>query len=479
MTARRHSIGIDLGTSSLKAALFDGALRVVASRTLPLRTHSDGDDGSTQRIAEVRRALARALAELARHRAIRSVGCLGLTTHRSSLVEWDPARRKFGSTITLWNDRRAQGLVDSLRERGRESAITRRTGLPLLPFFFGPRAAALRDHGALELGSRLLTMDAALLLLLGTERPTTDPSYAARTLLANRLGEYDSTLLRTFAVDRGRLAPVVDSIGERGVIAGDLVPASLRGVPITAALADQSAACLGLSALAPRRTTLVLGTGTFAARAGANEDTGRGVFPLVLARERARVLAGVEANDPSTGASFAAIRELLGVATDRALESLARRAKSPALVIPAATGLGAPWLRPDATLSIRGVTPTTTRADVAAGLFEGVAARAAELLATIGGPGEVRTGGGGAASDLLLRRIADRSGRSIARSAEPNAGALGVAACARIGIGESWKSVARLVAARTAATRVFVPSTTSAQRARLRAAFEAAIDETR
>lgn len=465
---RPIAIGIDLGTSALKAVLFDPALRPLEIATRTLKTRIDDSGDSTQDFRTVVRAATSALAELAAHRLARRIRCVGITTHRSSLVAVDPASNRAVSPLVLWNDRRAAPLVARISKRGLSSVIARRTGLPLLPFFFGPRAAALRSLGSIDARSRLLTADAALLCALGAEDATTDPSYSSRTLLAGTSGDYDAELLATFRVAREQLAHVVPSTGPRGILRGRAIPPTLRGVPVTAALADQSAAYLGLAGFDPARTTLTIGTGTFAARGGARPDRERGVFPLFLARTHDASYVGAETNDPSTGASFRLIREMIGVADDDTLERLARTSRSAVFVVPAAAGLGAPWLQPTAEAAIFRLSNSSTSSDVARGLFEGVAARIAELLQLLGGNDRVRAGGGGAKSDLLLQLVADRSGRTIERTGEIEVGALGAAGLARIGAGETWGSIARIAAARTVARKVFVPTSTALSRERAR-----------
>lgn len=461
-------IGIDLGTSALKAVLFDSALRPLEIATRALKTRIDDSGASTQDFRTVVRAATSALAELAAHRLTRRIRCVGITTHRSSLVAVDPASHRAVSPLVLWNDRRAAPLIARMSKRGLTRAIARRTALPVLPFFFGPRAAALRSLGAIDSRSRLLTADAALLCALGAEDATTDPSYSSRTLLAGTHGDYDAALLRAFGVSREQLARVVPSTGPRGTLRGRTIPPTLRGLPVTAALADQSAAYLGLAGFDPARTTLTIGTGTFAARGGARHDRERGVFPLFLARTHDASYLGAETNDPSTGASFRMVRELVGVADDDTLERMAKRSRSAVFVAPAATGLGAPWLQPTAEAAIFGLSDASTPSDIARGLFEGVAARIAELLQLLGGTDRVRAGGGGAKSDLLLQLAADRSGRTIERTGEIEVGALGAAGLARIGAGETWESIARLAAARTRARKVFVPTSTASSRERAR-----------
>jgi glycerol kinase len=481
MTARRTSvrhgtIGLDLGTSSLKVVMFDAALRPFAATSRPLRTRTSDPNHSEQDFNAVIRAVASAFAELSDANPRFRPAALGIASHRSSLVAWNVNRRRAASPIVLWNDRRAAPLIERWRANGSGRTFERVSRLPLLPYFFGPRAAALIEDDFAPRDSLLLTVESALLLALGVSAPSTDATFTARTLLARPDGRRDPKLLAIANVGSERLAAVAPTCGERGRLAAAIVPEGWRGAPIHAALADQAAAYLGLAALDLAATTLTIGTGLFAAR-GTARRFGRGVFPFALPSRGGSVRVGAETNDPSTGTSFELLRELFALPSSLAeFDSLARRGAETAIVIPAATGIGAPWLRPQARAAILGIGPATTRAEIARGILEGTAARAAELLGLLGGRDAVRTGGGGAASRLLLQRIADRSGRAIEHVASSFSGALGAAALARIGLGEEWSQVAATMRAATKHTARFSPRTTPSQRRALAAAFAAAVD---
>lgn len=431
------AIGLDVGTSAVKAGLFDGSLARIRSIAIDVPTRRPDPNIAEQDLDHVVSAVLRALEHVTRG-VKKEIAGVGLACHRSSIVPFDPRNREALGPIVLWNDRRASAISRDFGARARRS-IEQRTGLPLLPYFAAPRMKWLLEETSLPRHARLLTVDAALALVLGAKEPATDPSLAARTLLADRCGRLAPELLRLFGIPRSRVADVRPTLGLRARLTMPGLPRILRGVPLVASVADQSAAFLGLSHLTNATTTLTIGTGLFAARRGGRPDPHRGVMPLVFEGDAKRVENGVEANDPSSGATIQAFCELFELRNPAAIDRLAAAASNAPILIPSVTGLGAPWLVPTARGAILEWSPNTTRADLAGGLLDGIAARAAELLALVGDRGPVACGGGGAASDELLRRIANRSGRTLLRVTTESTTALGAAVLA-------WRALGHEVA---------------------------------
>ena len=406
-----------MGTSSVKGVLFDRRLRPKGevSRRVATRTAESGiAEQDPRAVARACRWVLRQLAATAHPVAI------GLCTHRSSCVWIDEAGR-FCSDLVLWSDRRATRTAAALAATPAGERIVERSGLPVLPYLFGVRARhllATRPPSA----DRLVTADAALVAhLTGGAAIATDPSMTARTLLADPdTGRYDDELLELLGVPRSVLAPVQDSVGVRGE-----VRVAGRSVPIAASLADQSAAHVGVAVGDGHAVTLTFGTGLFAVRGG-GRAAGPGVFPLILESRRGRARRGWETNDPSTGAAVETFGRILSCSDAVELERVARRAVGGGeVVVPSVSGLGAPYLRPPARAGVFGVSTSTGRAELARAVLEGVGARAAELLATLGGRGPVIAAGGGSRSDLTLQAVADRSGRDVSRSMVVQAGARG------------------------------------------------------
>ncbi len=400
-----------------------------------------------------------------------NVAAIGVATHRSSAVAVHPRTGRALTPLVLWNDHRDAAETAQLRASRAAGPILTESGLPILPYFFAPRVLWMRRHFAAARRARFVTADAWLLSRLSDRaEPVTDPTIAARTLLARRKdGEWSPRLRSLAGLARVPLAEILDSVAPRGRAPGK--------IPIRASVADQSAAFLGLAAPSDDATTLVFGTGLFVAAAGDRAwapGERRGVIPTMLARVGGKVVAGREANDPSSGASLSAFARLLfdakAAKDPSALDRLARRADpdeaARLFVLPAAAGLGAPWLLPAQRAALLGVGHGTSKAAVARAVIDGVAMRAAELLELLDAGPVVIAAGGGAQSDLLLQSTADFSGREIRRAEVGEATARGAALLAGIGAGLIAGFDDPRVANRTA--RAFRPRTTREERTALR-----------
>lgn len=445
MTRPSLYVGLDLGTSAVKAVAFDGAFRVVHVERFALKT-SSGQDGRSEQdpdlvFATAARALSRVLAAVgAGH-----VRAIGLAAHRSSATLLDPRTSRFHAPLVLWNDRRAAAIADRLARSRAGDRLARASGLPILPFTFACRAAwmASQRRWARELAvgrSKLVTADVALAhVLTGGAALSTDPSFTARTQLASlRSGAWAPSLLAAAGVDRRWLVPVAPTLSTRGVTSSRLARGLHDGIPIVASVADQSASAIGLGVAADDVVGLTFGTGAFAVRVRARRDRLRGRFLIVLVGRGEHATTAVEANDPSTGTSIARVVAWLGVRSPTELEELARRSADDSVTfVPAVSGLGAPWLVPNARAAWFHLHAGVTRADLAAAALRGVALRASELVDELDPTGSrpIVVAGGGATHDGTMQRLADVSGRRVRRASVSETTARGAAILAALACG--------------------------------------------
>ncbi|MCC7169183.1 MAG: hypothetical protein IT459_01940 [Planctomycetes bacterium] len=437
MTRAPYFVGLDLGTSAVKAIVFDSTFRAIHGTRLALTTTS-GDDGRSEQDPDLvfriaARALARAITAVGAHR----VRAIGLAAHRSSATLLEPVTATFHAPLVLWNDRRSADVATRLADSHRGALLARASGLPVLPFTFACRALWMRQqprwrHALASGRVKLVTADVALAhVLTGGAAFATDPSFSARTQLAKvRDGAWSDALLRAAGVERAWLAPVLPTLAARGATSARCARGLPAGIPILASVADQSASAIGLGLTAQDVVGLTFGTGAFAVRVGARRDRDRGRFPIVLVGRGEHATHAVEANDPSTGTSIARVAEWLDVRDAAELERLARAHRDDTLVfVPAVSGLGAPWLAPNARAAWSGLHAGTTRADLAEAALRGVALRASELVDELDPSGRraVLVAGGGATHDAMLQRLADVSGRTIRRAATSETTARGAA----------------------------------------------------
>ena len=438
----RLVLGIDEGTTGVKAALFDERLRPVreARRNKVNRHPQPGwveQDGE-----EVLDAVVGAVAELLDDPPGEVVAA-GLDHQGESVLAWDAESGRPLSPIVVWQDKRSQAILDELG--GSEDEIRARSGLPLDPYFSAGKLAWLLGHDdavqrAHDAGTlRMGTVDSFLCDRLGAGFAT-DASTASRTQL-HALGTpgFDPWLCERFGVPADVLPDVRETIGELGVLRHDSWPVEL---PLTGRVVDQQAALAGAGCVVPGRVKATYGTGVFIlAHVGdAVPEPAGGLLPTVAWRIGGRTEYAIDGGVFSAGAMLEWLCRELGVAESPvALGRLARGAdgSAGARVLPALAGIGAPWWRPDARAVLSGVHGGTTAANVARAALEGIAWRVADVVAAVRETVEVatlRVDGGLTNEPLLLQLQADTIGAPV-EAAGADATVLGSAALAAVGSG--------------------------------------------
>src|SRR5215208_7850620 len=221
-------VGIDEGTSAVKAVLFDAELRTLkeARREKKLAYPRPGwveQDGE-----EVLEAVVEAVAELLADRP--DVAACGLDHQGESVLAWDAETGRPLTPIVTWQDKRSQEALDRLEATGDAEEVKKRSGMPLDPYFSAAKLTWLLEHDdavrdARERGVlRLGTVDASLCERLGAGFHT-DPSTASRTQLG--APDWDPRLLEIFGVPHDALPPIVDTVGDVGVLRHESWPRPL------------------------------------------------------------------------------------------------------------------------------------------------------------------------------------------------------------------------------------------------------------
>jgi glycerol kinase len=475
-------LGIDEGTSAVKAVLYTPDLEPVAEarREKPLQHPRAG--WVEQDPQDVLVAVVDAVAELLRGADGPVVAC-GLDHQGESVLAWDAESGDPLTPIVTWQDKRSQAVLDALPD---PEGVTERSGLPLDPYFSAGKLGWLvsedeRVGAAVEAGTaRLGTVDAWLCDQLGNGFAT-DLSTASRTQLAVP-GEpdWDDELLRTFGVPRSALPELVDSAGELGALRHPDWPAEL---PLRARVVDQQAALAGAGCVEPGSVKATYGTGVFVlANVGDSRPAGAaeaGLVPTVAWRIDGRVEYALDGGVFTAGALLEWLSRDLGLAADPpALAALAAEVEDAGgvRVLPALAGLGAPWWRSAAHGVIAGLSSGTRPGHVARAALEAIAWRVADVLAAAAesAPAEVlRVDGGLTRDDLLLRLQADFSGVPVQRGAV-DATAAGSAALAAVGAG-IWESTHE-IGARIPAGEPVQPQADAEWRAREHAEWRAFVE---
>ena len=473
-----YLLALDQGTTSSRAIVFDGAGTVVAtgqrefSQIFPQPgwVEHDPDEIWSTQLGVAVEALAKA-----RLRAADIAG-IGITNQRETTVVWDRRTGQPVMNAIVWQDRRTRTVFD-----GDTAAwITQKTGLIPDPYFSASKLAWILERFPgrdLAFG----TIDTWLLYrLTGGRLHLTDTSNASRTMLFDiRRLSWDSDLARFFGVPE-QVLPEVRSSAE---IYGEATAPGLEGIPIGGIAGDQQAALFGQACWSPGLVKNTYGTGCFLL-----ENTG--AAPIASTNRLLTTIAwtvdgvteyALEGSVFIGGAVVQWLRDGLGLIRCSAeIETLAASVPDSGGVylVPAFTGLGAPYWDPAARGLVVGITRGTTAAHLARAAVESIAYQVADLLEAMradGGPplNELRVDGGAARNDALLQFQADLLGVPVIRPQVTETTALGAAYLAGLATGV-WKSREQL-AAQWQPARRFEPQMAAAEVARRRERWAEAV----
>ena len=429
-------LAIDQGTSATKAALVGPGPEILGAAEMPVRVQSVGDGGVEADPAELYASVIRA-GQQALASAKAPAHAVALANQGETVLAWDRRTSRPLSQAIVWQDRRSAAICARLA--GSAARLAEITGLRLDPYFAAPKMTWLRENRTAD--GVVTTTDTWLLARLGGGY-VTDASTASRTLLLDLdSAGWSADACAVFGLDPGELPEVVDCAG----ITGETT-AFGPAVPVAGLAVDQQAALLAERCFAAGQAKCTYGTGAFLL---ATTGTRAVRSAAGLAASVAWRLAGqpVYCLDGQVYTAGSAIRWLteIGLLKDAAeVDGLAGSvpASGGVTFLPALAGLGAPHWRPDARGAFTGLHLGTTRAHLIRAVLDGLAASVALLARSVaddlGGPLTVlRADGGLTRSRLLLQAQADLLQLPVEVCRTPDATVLGVAALARLGLGEA------------------------------------------
>lgn len=376
------------------------------------------------------------------------VAAVGITNQRETLVLWDRRTLEPLHHAIVWQDRRTAAFCDRLREAGEEERVRRITGLVIDPYFTGTklRWAVENIPGAREAAAG--TVDSWLVARLTAGREhVTDPSNASRTLLYDiGQGAWSPEMAELLGVPLEVLPEVRSSSGE----AARTDPQAFLGIAasVSGIAGDQQAALFGQACLQPGMAKNTYGTGSFVlVNAGTRRPTSRNGMLETVAWGRERKLHyALEGAIFSTGSALQWLRDGLGLIKEAAEAGpLAESVPDSGGVylIPAFTGLGAPWWDPYARGTIAGLTRGSDKAQVVRAAVEAMAYQTRDVVDAMRKDGvqlkELRVDGGASVMDVLCQLQADLLGIHVRRPRHTETTALGAAFLAGRGAGV-WAS---------------------------------------
>jgi glycerol kinase len=438
-----HLLVIDEGTTSTRAMLFRPDGTCVGSEAAELTQHYPRPGWVEHDAAEIwRKSLNVTAAMVAQAGGADRIAAIGITNQRETVVFWDRDTGEPLAPAIVWQDRRTADDCARLREAGHEASVQQRTGLLLDPYFSGSKIGwAMREWPQLRAaGARLIvgTVDAWLAWKL-TGRHVTDATNASRTALMGLAGGWDDDLIGLFGAPRAALPEIVDCAGPIG--------ATTRfggSIPVTGMAGDQQAAAIGQACLRPGETKATFGTGAFVLThtgAAPPRSDHRLLATVAWQLGGARAYA-LEGSVFVAGSLVKWLRDTLGLITD-VRETAALAASVPdtggVYLVPALSGLGAPWWRPEARAALTGLSFSSGKAQVVRAALEAMAYQAHDLKEAFAADGAdwsaLRIDGGMVANDWMAQDLADILDLPVERPRFAETTALGAAMLAGVGAG--------------------------------------------
>lgn len=475
-------LAIDQGTTSSRAILFaaDGSPQHSAQQEFAQHFPADGwveHDGED--IWHSTLAVCREVLDKAGISASEVAG-IGITNQRETTLLWDAESGELLHHAIVWQDRRTADFCARLKADGHETLISERTGLLIDPYFSAtklrwlldevPDARARAERGELRFG----TVDCFLLWRLsGGQVHRTDATNASRTMLFNiHTQQWDEELLSLLDIPASLLPEVMDSAADFGQTDASVLGAS---VPVCGIAGDQQAALIGQACFSPGMVKSTYGTGCFMVMNTGDTPirSQNRLLTTVGYRLKGQTTYALEGSIFVAGAAIQWLRDGLKLIQHAGeTEALARQAgdHNGVYLVPAFTGLGAPYWDPAARGAIFGLTRDTGIAQIVAAGLQSVCFQTRDLLDAMQADGAqntaaLRVDGGMVINNWVVQELANILGVTVDRPQVTETTALGAAYLAGLQLG-IFKNLDD-IASHWACERTFTPVMAEEQRSAL------------
>jgi len=489
----RFLLAIDEGTSSARTVIYDHQANVVASAQQEFTQLYPQAGWVEHNPEEIWSAVQSVTSQ-----AMRAAGAvasditgIGITNQRETTLIWDRDSGECVGNAIVWQDRRTAAICDALRTDGIEPIVIDKTGLRLDPYFSATKIAWILDNadgarkkaeaGKLAFG----TIDSFVLWrLTGGRVHATDATNASRTMLFNiHTQEWDEELLGLFNIPPELLPSVHDCAYEFGITDNKTLGGA---TPVLAMAGDQQAALIGQAGFERGTTKCTFGTGCFvlANTAGEALTSNNQLLTTVASRLDGKVAYGLEGSVFVAGSAVQWLRDELGLIESASQsEEIAQRSGvvDDVYVVPAFTGLGAPYWDPYARGAILGLTRGTSRDNIVTATLQGIAFQTRDLIDAMAddgiAPSVIRVDGGMVQNDWFLQFLADILEITVERPVNAESTVLGAAYLAGLcsGVFDSPGEIAALWKSDT----LFEPQMNDAQREQLLGGWASAVGQVR
>ena len=454
----KYVLALDQGTTSSRAVLFDrvGQIKALAQKEFKqIFPQAGWVEHDPEEIWSSQLQVAKEIMDGVDKTDILTIG---ITNQRETTVIWDKTTGKTIYNAIVWQDRRTAYMTDRLKIDGLEQIFQSKTGLVLDPYFSGTKvkwildniegARAKAEQGKLAFG----TIDAwRVWNLTDGQHHITDVTNASRTLLYNiHELSWDSELLDILDIPTSILPEVVSSSTVYGSTAKKLFGFE---IPISGIAGDQQAALFGQNCIKPGMVKNTYGTGCFVLMntGGKPIKSGQNLLTTIAWQLSDKVEYALEGSVFVGGAVVQWLRDGLGIIKSSSeIEDIASQVNKTegVYLVPAFSGLGAPYWDPHARGTIVGITRGTTHSHIARAALESIAYQSFDLLKAMEADSgiqleQLRVDGGAAVNNLLMQFQADLLGVSVIRPKITETTALGAAYLAGLSVGfwEDWDEI--------------------------------------
>lgn len=448
----QHILAIDQGTTSSRAIIFNGQGQPETMVQSEFRQYfpqdgwveHDGEEIWASTLDVCRQVLAKAslLAQ--------DISAIGITNQRETTLLWDAESGELLHNAIVWQDRRTADFCRELKAAGHEPMVTERTGLIIDPYFSGTKLRWLLDNvpGARERAEqgklRFGTVDSFLLWrLTGGKVHRTDASNASRTLMFNiHTQQWDPDMLALLDIPASLLPEVMDCAADFGHTEAELLGAS---IPVAGMAGDQQAALIGQTCFEPGMVKSTYGTGCFMIMNTGDEPvvSRNRLLTTVGYRLKGKTTYALEGSIFVAGAAVQWLRDGLKLIQHAGeTEAMAEKTgdQCGVYLVPAFTGLGAPYWDPKARGAIFGLTRDTGIAEIVTAGLQSVCFQTRDLLDAMTADGAsstaaLRVDGGMVVNNWVVQALANILGVPVDRPQVTETTALGVAYLAGLQIG--------------------------------------------
>ena len=458
---KQYILSLDQGTTSSRAVLFEKSGKIAGVCQIEYTQIYPGNgwvEHDAEEIFSSQLDAARGVLEKCGVKA-EDIAAIGITNQRETTILWDKNTGKPVCNAIVWQCRRTADICEGYKAQGLEKFFKDKTGLLIDPYFSATKikwilqnVEGIRERA--EKGDILFgTVDSWLIWkLTGGKVHATDMTNASRTMLFNiHTLEWDEEILGLLGIPEQILPEVVSSSGTIGVCDTEMLGAE---IPISGCAGDQQAALFGQRCFKKGDVKNTYGTGGFLLMNTGSKPTAsnNGLLTTIGWSMGDNVTYALEGSVFIAGAAVKWLRDEMGLissASESERLALSINSTEGVYIVPAFTGLGAPYWNPDARGVITGLTRAAGRAHIVRAVLEAIAYQTADVLKAmeedVGSLGSIRVDGGASANNFLMQFQSDILGKEITRPECVESTAMGAAFLAGLAVG-FWSGMDEIIA---------------------------------